>query len=77
MRFQSTWVYINVVAFAKVFFPIKTSVYFVNNGGRKVNYFEQQKGSLSAHQRNAIEMAFRWWADSAHRLIVGWDIGLK
>ena len=28
---------------------------------------------LSAHQRNAIRMAFRWWTDSGLRLYAGWD----
>ena len=28
---------------------------------------------LSVHQRNAISMAFRWWADSGPRLYADWD----
>ena len=31
-----------------------------------------KKGPLSARQRNAIRMAFRWWADSVPRLNVDW-----
>ena len=27
---------------------------------------------LSAHQQNAIQMAFRWWANSCSRLYAAW-----
>ena len=31
-----------------------------------------KSGPLLARQRNAILMAFRWWADSGPRLYAGW-----
>ena len=31
-------------------------------------------GPISAHQRNAIRMAFRWWADSGPRWYAGCEI---
>ena len=45
----------------------------VNLWNRKISQPAYRIGPLSAHQRNATLMTFRWWADSGPLLYDDWD----